>query len=36
VTVANLEEVHVRRWVNAREAAGARPKTIANYHGCST
>jgi hypothetical protein len=33
VTVANLEEVHVRRWVNAREAAGARPKTIANYHG---
>ena len=33
VTVANVEEVHVRRWVNAREAAGARPKTIANYHG---
>jgi integrase len=33
LTVANLEEVHVRRWVNAREAAGARPKTIANYHG---
>jgi hypothetical protein len=23
----------VRRWVNARETAGARPKTIANYHG---
>ena len=33
VTVGNLQEVHVRRWVNAREAAGARPKTIANYHG---
>jgi hypothetical protein len=33
VTVANVEEVHVRRSVNAREAAGARPKTIANYHG---
>jgi hypothetical protein len=32
-TVANINEVHVRRWVNAREAAGARPKTIANYHG---
>lgn len=32
-TVANVEAVHVRRWVNAREAAGARPKTIANYHG---
>ena len=33
VTVGNLQDVHVRRWVNAREAAGARPKTIANYHG---
>jgi len=33
VTVGNLQGVHVRRWVNAREAAGARPKTIANYHG---
>lgn len=32
-TVANLEQVHIRRWVNARESAGARPKTIANYHG---
>jgi len=33
VTVGNLQDVHVRRWVNAREASGARPKTIANYHG---
>ncbi|MDQ1674888.1 MAG: hypothetical protein QOC93_32 [Actinomycetota bacterium] len=33
LAVANVEEIHVRRWVNAREAAGARPKTIANYHG---
>lgn len=33
VTIGNLQDVHVRRWVNAREAAGARPKTIANYHG---
>lgn len=32
-TVGNLQEVHIRRWVNARDAAGARPKTIANYHG---
>jgi integrase len=32
-TMTNIGEVHVRRWVNAREAAGARPKTIANYHG---
>ncbi len=32
-TVANIEDVHIRRWVNTREAAGARPKTIANYHG---
>lgn len=32
-TVVNVESVNVRRWVNAREAAGARPKTIANYHG---
>ena len=33
LTVVNLQEVHVRRWVNARETLGARPKTIANYHG---
>lgn len=31
--VGNVEDVHIRRWVNAREAAGASPKTIANYHG---
>ncbi len=33
VTINNVEDVHIRRWVNGREAAGARPKTIANYHG---
>jgi integrase len=32
-TVEGLEKVHVRKWVNAREAAGAAPKTIRNYHG---
>jgi hypothetical protein len=31
--VINLEAVHIRRRVNAREAAGARPKTIATQHG---
>ncbi len=31
-TVANVEQLHIRRWVNAREAAGARPKTVANHH----
>ncbi|HVF03770.1 MAG TPA: site-specific integrase [Frankiaceae bacterium] len=32
-TVEGLEKVHVRTWVNTREAAGAAPKTIRNYHG---
>lgn len=31
--VEGLEADHVRRWVNAREKAGAAPKTIRNYHG---
>ena len=35
-TIANIGEVHVRRWVNAREAAGARPRTIATTTGCCT
>jgi hypothetical protein len=41
-TVESLEKAHVRTWVNTREAAGAAPKTIRNYHGllfagvCST
>lgn len=33
VTVADLTESHIRRWINARTDAGAKPKTIANYHG---
>ncbi len=33
LTVTSITDVDIRRWVNAREAAGARPKTIANYHG---
>lgn len=32
-TVEALDTLHVRQWVNAREAAGAAPKTIRNYHG---
>lgn len=28
VTVGNLQDVHVRRWVNAREAAGAPLETV--------
>lgn len=32
-TVEGLEADHVHRWVNAREKAGAAPKTIRNYHG---
>lgn len=32
-TAAYIEQTHIRRWVNARESAGGRPKTIANYHG---
>jgi hypothetical protein len=32
-TVEALTDSHVKRWVNARETAGAAPKTIANYHG---
>ncbi len=32
-TVEGLNARHVKQWVNARERAGASPKTIANYHG---
>jgi len=32
-SVQNLTDRHVARWINARENAGASPKTIANWHG---
>jgi integrase len=32
-TVEGVTDSHVKRFVNAREANGASPKTIANYHG---
>jgi integrase len=31
--VETLIDTDIRRWVNQREAAGAAPKTIGNYHG---
>jgi len=32
-TVAEITDSHVRLWINDRADAGAKPKTIANYHG---
>jgi integrase len=32
-TVEGLTDSHIKRFVNTREAKGASPKTIANYHG---
>jgi integrase len=33
VTIQSLTDRHVARWINARDAAGSSPKTIANWHG---
>jgi integrase len=33
VTIQNLTDRHVARWINARDTAGSSPKTIANWHG---
>ncbi len=33
VTIQDLTERHVARWINARELAGSSPKTLANWHG---
>lgn len=32
-SLEGLTHRHVARWINGREAAGASPKTIANWHG---
>jgi integrase len=33
VTIQNLTDRHVARWINARERAPSSPKTLANWHG---
>ena len=33
ITVQNMTDRHVARWINARELAGSSPKTLTNWHG---
>jgi integrase len=33
VTIQNMTDRHVARWINARELAGSSPKTLTNWHG---